>query len=68
MRNVFLYPIEAINSVRANVWAVGLIAVGSALVLHNHNDIGGNLVTGGFAILRTESASPVVDASKDVKK
>ena len=57
IRNIFIYPIEALNAVRPNVWAVGMISVGAILVLHGHTDIGGNLVTGGFALLRSESPS-----------
>lgn len=56
VRNIFIYPVEAINALRTNVWAVALIIVGSVLVLHGHGDVGGSLSTGGFAILRSESS------------
>lgn len=60
MRNIFMYPVEALNVVKSNVWGVILIAVGSALVMHNKGEVGTSLVTGGFAILRAETAAPVV--------
>jgi hypothetical protein len=54
MYNPLLWITEALNSLRSNVWAAGLIGVGAVLVLHGHGDVGGSLVTGGFAILRSE--------------
>lgn len=56
MRNLFLYPVEALNSLRMNVWSVGLIVAGSVLVLHGHADVGASLTTGGFALLRSEGS------------
>lgn len=67
MRNIFLYPIEAVNSLRMNVWAIGLIVAGSLLVLHSHPDVGGSLVTGGFALLRSEDleeSQPVANSQE----
>jgi len=58
MRNIFIYPVEALNALRTNVWAVCLIAVGCVLTLHGHADVGGSLATGGFALLRSEASSP----------
>jgi len=55
MRNIFIYPVEAINEIRTNVWAVILIAIGAVLVLHGQAGVGGSLLTGGFAILRSET-------------
>jgi hypothetical protein len=57
MRNIFVYPVEAINTVKTNVWSVILIGLGTVLTLHGHADVGGSLATGGFALLRTESTS-----------
>lgn len=46
-------PVSALNNVRSNVWSIGLIAIGAVLTLHGHGDVGGSLITGGFAILRS---------------
>ena len=67
MRNIFLYPVEALNLVRTNIWAVALIIAGVVLTLHGHSDVGGSLATGGFALLRSEATSnptPVQEPSK----
>lgn len=71
LRNIFIYPVEALNAIKTNVWAVVLIGVGSALTLHGHSDIGSSLATGGFAILRSESATgapPNPTPQKDPEK
>lgn len=57
LRNIFLYPVEAINGIKTNVWSVLLITIGSVLVLHGKSEVGGSLVTGGFALLRTETST-----------
>jgi hypothetical protein len=56
VKNIFLYPVEALNCLRMNVWSVGLIVAGSVLVLHGHADVGASLTTGGFALLRSEGS------------
>jgi len=65
-RNIFIYPIEAINAIKTNAWSVVLIVIGSVLVLHGKDAVGGSLVTGGFAILRTESSSSSGPPAKQV--
>ena len=55
MKNIFLYPVEAVNAITSNVWSIVLICAGSVLTLHAHSDIGGSLITGGFAILRGQN-------------
>lgn len=62
MRNIFIYPVEALNGLRTNVWSVALIVVGTVLVLHGHSDVGASLTTGGFALLRSESAATQQDS------
>jgi len=54
MKNIFIYPVEAVNAVRTNVWSVILIVIGTILTIHGHSDAGAPMITGGFALLRTE--------------
>lgn len=44
--------VDALNSIRSNVWAVALICVGVALILKGHPQEGGSLLTGAFAVFR----------------
>jgi len=61
LRNIFIYPVEAINEISTNVWSVVLIGIGAILVLHGQAGVGGSLLTGGFAILRSgEGKKPEV--------
>lgn len=53
MRNIFVYPIEAVNEIKTNRWSVLLIVIGTILVLHGKSEVGASLTTGGFAILRS---------------
>lgn len=59
MFNPLMWIAEALNAIKSNVWAAGLIGIGAVLTLHGHSDVGGSILTGGFAILRAESVSPV---------
>lgn len=69
MRNLFVYPVEAVNAIKTNVWSVILIAIGSVLVMRGKGDVGASLVTGGFALLRTESTTNILSTkADDVKK
>jgi hypothetical protein len=52
---LFLIPIQALNNIRSNVWAVILIIVGIPLVLHGHENIGSSLITGAFAVFRSSN-------------
>jgi hypothetical protein len=65
-----LTPVRAANEVRSNVWSVILISIGIMLVLHGHENVGGSLVTGAFAVFRSSntetapaSAPPPVSAA-----
>ena len=57
MRNILMYPVDAINGVRTNVWSVILIIIGTVLTIHGHSEAGAPMITGGFALLRTEASS-----------
>lgn len=45
--------VNSLNTIRSNVWAVVLVILGAVMVINGHDNIGGMLVTGAFAILRT---------------
>lgn len=47
--------INAINSVHSNVWSVLLIAAAVSLILNGHPNEGSILLTGAFAVFRSES-------------
>ena len=49
--------IQALNALHSNYLMLIVLGAGIALVLRGHEAIGGNLVVGSFAILRS-SASP----------
>lgn len=65
MRNVLIYPVEALNAIKTNVWAAFLIVAGCALALHGEVGTGGALTTGGFAILRSEAAQASTPPDKE---
>lgn len=68
MNNYLQLPIDAVNSVKSNVWAVVLVLVGIMLVLHGHENVGGSLVTGAFAVFRsTHEPDPKLDDSSGPK-
>lgn len=57
-----LVPVRALNEIRSNVWSVVLVITGIVLVMHGHENVGGSLVTGAFAVFRSshvESPDPV---------
>lgn len=54
--------VDALNSIKSNVWAVVLILVGCVLVLHGHESVGGSLSTGGFAVFRNTAEESHTDA------
>lgn len=58
MCNPFMWLVTALNAVTSNVWSIVLICAGSLLTLHGHSDVGGSLITGGFAILRGKDSTP----------
>lgn len=47
--------ITGLNSVKSNVWAVCLIALGAYLLLKGHDAAGTSLITGSFAILKVSA-------------
>jgi hypothetical protein len=51
--HLFQAPVKALNDIRSNVWSVVLIIIGIMLVLHGHENVGGSLVTGAFAVFRS---------------
>lgn len=53
--HLFLVPVRALNDIRSNVWSVALIIVGITLVLHGHENVGGSLITGAFAVFRSSN-------------
>jgi hypothetical protein len=59
MVNWIVQPlVRGLNDVRSNVWAVVLILVGIELVMHGHENVGGSLVTGAFAVFRSSNSDP----------
>ena len=62
---LIITPVRALNEIRSNVWSIGVIVVGALLVIHGQSAIGGSLITGAFAILRSSdpATAPVPPTS-----
>jgi hypothetical protein len=58
--SLFLSPVKAVNEVKSNVWSVILIITGITLVMHGHENVGGSLVTGAFAVFRSSRDEPTM--------
>lgn len=52
--------ILALNSLNSNYLMLMVLAAGVMMVLKGHDAIGGNLVVGSFAILRSTTTTPQV--------
>lgn len=59
--------IAALNTIKSNIWAFLLILLGAGMVLKGHENIGGMLVTGSFAIIKTSADHGNGDSAKEIK-
>lgn len=67
-KNIFLYPTEALNELHSNVWAIVIMVGGIILTLKGHNDVGGALITGSFALIRISTTTQTVPTQPSTKE
>lgn len=64
--NFMLNVVRALNTINSNVWAFILVLIGVFLVLHG-SDKGGELIVGGFAILKAKSDTVNTEVKGDIQ-
>jgi hypothetical protein len=57
MTNFIDTAVRAINALNSNVWGFSCLCLGVFLFLHSPS-VGGSIITGSFAILRSNNETP----------